>query len=106
MYIIQTLRDDCFEMKTLFAYEPGDEHLVIDESRCDVRFMEFLCGTMHAVFTRENDGRLTAPAHYHEVFQDVFRTHPYILNDEDVLRALNEEPELRHQSVPPPRHVA
>ncbi len=105
MYIVQTLRDDCFEMKTVFAYELRHDTLVIDESRCDAGFMNFLQNTMHAKFTLEENGLLTAPVHYHEVFEEVFQTHPYILNDEEALRALGEEVVTYHNSSPP-QHVA
>ena len=105
MYIIRTLYDDGFELKTVFAYELRDGELVIDETRVNEGFMKFLCDGMHAKFTRQDNGALTAPVHYHDVFEEMFQSLPYVLNDEEALKALSENVVECHNSSPP-QHVA
>ncbi len=105
MFVIRALRHDSYEMKTVFAYKLGHDELVIDEVRCDDGFMIYLRDVMHAKFTRDESGRLTAPVHYHDVFEEVFQTLPYALSDEEALKALGEESAPYHNSSPP-QHVA
>ncbi|MBD3281682.1 hypothetical protein GF391_02955 [Candidatus Uhrbacteria bacterium] len=91
-------------METVFAYELYHDKLVVDEARCDDVFMDFLLNVMHAQLTREN-GQLTAPAHYHDVFMEEFQSPPYYINDEEALKALREDAAEYHNSSPP-QHVA
>lgn len=107
MFVIRTLCDDSCEMKIIFAYELRHDRLVIDEPRCDSGFKNFLRDEMRAKFTREEDGELTAPVHYHDVFEEMFQTLPYVLNDEEVLRALyDEEAGSGYHNSSPPQHAA
>lgn len=105
MFVIRARRDDSYELKTVFAYKLVRDELVIDEARCDDGFMSYLREVMRAKFTRNESGRLTAPAHYHDVFEEVFQTLPYALSDEGALKALGEDSAPYHNSSPP-QHVA
>lgn len=103
MFIISTL-DDGFDTKIVCAYEIDESFIRFDEDRCDEGFFDTL-RTMGVDINLDDDGNAVADARYQPLFEAMFSSYPYVLNDEEMLQAASSVDNYR-DSLPPPQHVA
>ncbi|MDF1496596.1 MAG: hypothetical protein P1P90_00870 [Patescibacteria group bacterium] len=104
MFTISTLCDDKFDTKVVCAYHLDGDLIRFDEDRCDDGFFDTL-RVMGVNIELDDDGNAVVNARYQPLFEAVFSSYPYVLNDEDMIAAASRVDSYR-DSLPPPQHVA